>query len=936
MEMRSRAGFAAVLATCATAVMPVAAHAGIGAEMEVVEVVSLEAPILGDAVTLANSLGGSAQWTTSSVVTATLPAAARPLYEDLLPEGLVRDPYPVDMPPESVPETTGGYVSGLAERINADDWQRDGFNGSGVTIGVIDYVDVPLYWNEVEHGPRPTGAQVRCLDNRTDCSAWYFDGKDRGGENHGVAVVETLREVAPGARLVFGRATSLQDYRDLIDWFVTQGVTVITRSLGSRYDDPGDGRGDLNEIAAYAVSKGILWVNSGGNNGDGKYFRQPVSLVGLGFVSFGGSQYLPFKGKVSLGGVRWANDWDAGLLARTDYDVVLLRAPKGRPELGVPIATSVAKQTLGAPPIELISGTFTPGPDEQLYLTVKWLLGDITGDVIEVLDYGDGIATGTQAAYSAATPIVTSRSPGVISVGAVDPPGGGIAGPYSAQGPSNDGRVIPAVSAPSGYYTTVLGGFSGTSAAAPVVSAMAAVLQSAGGSRDPIQLGNTIRANVIDRGVAGPDSTFGAGEVRLPPRGSTAAPPTSPPPTGTPPAGAPPASIPGTAAAFVPTAPTRLLDTRPERAAGPAALNGAFSSGEVRELTVAGVAPVPANGVVAVALNVTMVAPEQPGYVQLMPTGRADAGSYSNVNADAAGQARANFAIVPLGDGGRISIYYKGGGHVLIDLVGYYAGTDGAVAAGRLQRIAPERAADTRVGPDAAPLRSGATRTVPLPATVDRNRAGAVIVNITATNATAPGYVQAFPTGRDDLLGTTSTVNFTPGTNVANTAIVPLGGPSATIQVVAGFGNAPADAGVDVVVDVVGYITSAGAPAATEGRFVTLAPGRAFDTRDQPGRPLEDAEQVHVQAAGVPLSATALVWNVVVAGAQRTGFAKGWATQSAPPSTSIVNWVAGETRGAAAIVALSGGRTTFLLDDGSANRPGPVAHLIVDMFGYFT
>ena len=38
----------------------------------------------------------------------------------------------------------------------------------------------------------------------------------------------------------------------------------------------------------------------------------------------------------------------------------------------------------------------------------------------------------------------------------------------------------------------------------------------------------------------------------------------------------------------------------------------------------------------------------------------------------------------------------------------------------------------------------------------------------------------------------------------------------------------------------------------------------------------------------------------------------------------------------AAITAVDGGRANFRIEDGSANLPGPVAHLIADVFGYFT
>lgn len=946
----SRRGRRLAVVLAAAAVVPVGtlrAHAQPPAErplsgLTTVEVVSLEAPLLADAVSLAASLGGSAQYTTSAVVTANIPAAVRPAFELALPDGLVRDPYPVDIPPESGPMAgSGPHVSGLARQVRADQWHRAGFDGTGVTIGVIDHLDVPRYWNVAEHGPTPTSNDVRCRANGSDCATMFFDGIDAGGENHGAAVVETLREVAPGVRLVFGRARSLQDYRDVIDWFATQGVSVVTRSLGSRYDDPGDGRGDLNEIAEYAVSRGMLWVNSGGNNADGNYVRQPVSLLPLGYVSFGGSRYLPFEGKVTLAGVRWANDWDAPLLTRTDYDVTLLRAPAGRPELGSPIALSINKQTLGAPPLELIAGTFTPGPGEQLYLTVQRVLGDITGDVIEVLDYGDGMAAGAQSRYSGATPIVTSRSAGVLAVGAIDPPGGTTIAPYSARGPSNDGRIIPAVSAPVGYVTTSYGGFAGTSAAAPVVSGIAAVLQSAGSTRDPERLGREIRSHVIDHGAAGPDSTFGAGEVRLPALepGPTAPPPDPPPPPQ--PGGPGDPGVPSggsSATRFVPTPPRRLLDTRPDSAAGPASLTGEFEPGEVRELQVGDVGPVP-TGAAAAVLNVTVVGPRGPGYVQLLPTGRAEPGAFSNLNVDAVGQIRANLAIAPLGDGGRVSIHHRAGGHVLLDLVGYFVKLDGATRAGRLEQRAPERSLDTRAGPDASPLQPDEPRSVRLPASMDGAHAAAVVVNVTATNVTAAGYVQAFPTGRNDLRGQTSTVNLAVGETAANTAIVAITPGSSTIQVVAGFGGAPPPgAAADVVVDVVGYLTSDTAPAATAGRFVPVVPRRAYDSRVAPGAALTDADPVVIDAsgAGVPVSASAVVWNATVVSADRPGFARAWADGTPAPPTSIMNWGAGQTRASASISAADDGRTRFLVDDGAADLHRPVAHLVADVFGYFT
>ena len=69
--------------------------------------------------------------------------------------------------------------------------------------------------------------------------------------------------------------------------------------------------------------------------------------------------------------------------------------------------------------------------------------GDITGDVLEILDYASGLAAYTQAAYSASTSIADSALAGVLAVGAIDPADTGTIAAYSSQGPTNDDRLAP-------------------------------------------------------------------------------------------------------------------------------------------------------------------------------------------------------------------------------------------------------------------------------------------------------------------------------------------------------------------------------------------------------------------------------------------------------------------------------------------------------------
>ena len=152
--------------------------------------------------------------------------------------------------PESSEPTAGSEV-GIT---NADDWHAAALIGAGVKVGVIDFFDVNAYWNIGEMGPAPiANVTARCISEGRDCSGEFFDGIDGGGDNHGPAVVEIVKDMAPDAQIYIGRASTESDYYTLVDWFAAQGVRVISRSLGSRYDGPGDGRGALDGVADHAV-----------------------------------------------------------------------------------------------------------------------------------------------------------------------------------------------------------------------------------------------------------------------------------------------------------------------------------------------------------------------------------------------------------------------------------------------------------------------------------------------------------------------------------------------------------------------------------------------------------------------------------------------------------------------------------------------------------
>ena len=116
----------------------------------------------------------------------------------------------------------------------------------------------------------------------------------------------------------------------------------------------------------------------------------------------------------------------------------------------------------------------------------------------------------------------------------------------------------------------------------------------------------------------------------------------------------------------MPTA-QRLVDTR---------LTVALNAGNSISVAVTGFAPLPAAGtVVAAVLNVTVVGPAGTGYWTVWPhtSPRPEA---SNLNIDEllslAGGATPNLVTVPVGADGVVDVYSSGGGHVIVDLLGYY------------------------------------------------------------------------------------------------------------------------------------------------------------------------------------------------------------------------------------------------------------------------
>ncbi|MCU1367806.1 MAG: acid phosphatase [Ilumatobacteraceae bacterium] len=209
--------------------------------------------------------------------------------------------------------------------------------------------------------------------------------------------------------------------------------------------------------------------------------------------------------------------------------------------------------------------------------------------------------------------------------------------------------------------------------------------------------------------------------------------------------------------------------------------------------------------------------------------------------------------------------------------------------------------------------------------------ATAVVLNVTATEAASPGFVQAFPTG-SGTAGSSSTLNVERvGQTIANSAIVPIGSDgSITVHT---------QPSAHLIVDVAGYYVPA-IGAVGPGRLNPLAPTRIFDTRSgsavnfsgaKPGA--ASTTRVAVTGkGGVPTTGVeAAVLNLTATDASGAGFVQiAPAGQLSPGASSNLNLERiGETIANQVVVPVGAGGSVDIYSQSGTN-------LVVDVAGYIT
>jgi Cysteine-rich secretory protein family len=382
-----------------------------------------------------------------------------------------------------------------------------------------------------------------------------------------------------------------------------------------------------------------------------------------------------------------------------------------------------------------------------------------------------------------------------------------------------------------------------------------------------------------------------------------------------------------------PLAPNRILDTRTGLGGVPAARLG---PGGLLSVTIAGRGGVPASGLSAVVLNITVTNTTSTGYLTVYPQ-EDPRPNASNLNWTG-GQTVANLAQVALRGSGQVSIYNAAGyADVIFDVAGYVPTTTAAPGPdGLYNPLVPARILDTRNGNGVVTGKVGAGQTITVPVSgrggVPLTGAAAVILNLTVADATAPSYVTAFPAGT--LPPTASNVNVVPGQTVPNRVVVQLGAGG-----ILGLYNAAGS--VNLIADVAGWYSD-GIATTTGTTFTGVTPARILDTRTGTGgfsAPVGPGQTIALTVSGwggvplmtstSPLPPIAVVLNVTAVNATTTTYLTVFPDGASQPVASDLNVMPGPAVPNLVVVRVgSNGVVDFFNAAGTTD-------VIADVVGYY-
>ena len=424
------------------------------------------------------------------------------------------------VPPE--PSQLTQRVRGQGPLVHGSNiWNRAGYSGQGIKVGVIDTLYGFNGLRELRGDEIPLSVEARCY---TDVSQFTSDLRDCAhtlfGNDHGTMVAEAAVDIAPEASLYVATPWSLGDIREAVDWMASEGVSVIVYPLSSAFDGPGDGTspfGDspLNTVDR-AVDSGIIWVSAAGNSAR-RHWTGPYSAsVGenVTFLEFENGDIfndIPlFAGDYVTVQLRWDDTW-AG--ANRDLNLWLWDFTAGD---FVEYSLDVQEGRQGQVPYELLSYR---APADGWYGVVVSHQSGSAPDWFEIRVSGVPAIEYYTESRSISSP-AESANPGMLAVGAAPWYDVHEIEGYSSRGPTRDGRIKPdVVGADCGANALeepAWRGFCGTSQAVAHLGGMAALVRQRFPDMIPADVADYLKEHAEQRKEPDPNNTWGHGFAVLP------------------------------------------------------------------------------------------------------------------------------------------------------------------------------------------------------------------------------------------------------------------------------------------------------------------------------------------------------------------------------------------------------------------------------------
>lgn len=408
--------------------------------------------------------------------------------------------------------------------VLASPWHAAGYLGQGVKVAVID-VDF-------------LGLATRKAQDEIPASAIEVDfsgtGMTSGTDGHGCACAEIIYDMAPACQLYLLKVLNSSDLEAAKNYCKAQGIQIISRSTGYENVNFYDGTAPSSivphpvTIVNDANANGILWVNAAGND------QQKHALIAWQDANANG--YLDWTSTSSMNEL-WNNGnpipagatidvsltWNKWPVTDQDFDLDLYYL---NGTTWTYVTSAEAAQNGSQPPREHLVYTVTTAGRYAVAIykysattSPTFILRDLTYDAF-YFGYNN---YSTPAPGSLTCP---GDAASAFTVGAIDYLNYTV-GPietYSGLGPNNGAYtgnpsvVKPDICGPTWVSTATDGteGFGGTSASAPHVAGLAALVKCAYPSYTPAQIKSYIESNGYDLGTVGKDNAYGSGAARLP------------------------------------------------------------------------------------------------------------------------------------------------------------------------------------------------------------------------------------------------------------------------------------------------------------------------------------------------------------------------------------------------------------------------------------